>query len=131
MPKLAHGREQKQDEVLRGILGRIKGAFMTNEKIMTVSEIFDLCMQINKIGKNHVFFWLFPHTSSIGIEIYKGQWKKSGEYATYTLRYNKTYSDFWNKSSVKAYKEVVVALKKILKEDMSNDFKEIVRFYED
>lgn len=122
MPKLAHGREQKQDEVLRGILGRIKGAFMTNEKVMKVSEIFDLCMQINSIGKNHVFFWLFPHTSSIDIGICKGQWKRGCECTTYNLYYDETYSDFWNESSVKAYKKVVEALKKILKEDMSNDF---------
>ena len=95
---------------------------MINEKVMKVSEIFDLCMQINSIGKNHVFFWLFPHTSSIDIEICKGQWKSECECVIYTLYYDETYSDFWNKSSVKTYEKVVEALKKILKEDMSNDF---------
>lgn len=91
---------------------------MTNEKIMTVSEICDLCVQINSIGKNHVFFWLFPHTNSIDIEICKGQWERGCECAIYRLYYDETYSDFWSESSAKAYKEVVEALKKILKEDM-------------
>lgn len=34
MPKLAQSREQKQDEVLRGILGRIKGAYRKTDKEM-------------------------------------------------------------------------------------------------
>ena len=36
MPKLAQSREQKQDEVLRGILGRIKGAYRKTDKEMAV-----------------------------------------------------------------------------------------------
>ena len=34
MPKLAQSRTEKQDEVLRGILGRIKGAYRKTDKEM-------------------------------------------------------------------------------------------------
>ena len=102
---------------------------MTSEEAMRAKEVFELCLQINILKKREVFFQTRPDFKVASVRIFTPHWKPGMEGEDCSCYLNDI--DLCHLRHRNNTQKTIKRLKEILKEDISNDVKGIVRFYAD